>query len=876
MTWRDTHRFEKRILEDVKASWPKEMIALARCLALAPRIEPLLLRNARLHFVQEAQAEAESLLWFSPLVAARSTREIVFHLGVSKALAQECSDEQRDEHWRFTQRHTRHWSEEDRLERDLRYYALKDDPQEVRLKLREILRRIHDESEESRIALSRLLKRTMPVIAPYGGDDLEAKWLIKFAALALGDAGDWMNPGLPQALPEWLEAKLPKLPPHIPKAELGVETRTDGRNQVLHFIAADQVEPNNRIPLPSPLPAQLHVATDGPGAWHIVNLGTRIVIDPPSQHLRLTTLDGRQCLLRTETALTPTPLSEREGLDSTRVSPLWLAHTKADKDQAQAIADWLKAQGVDAELFEESASSASPSSAEPKPTKVVRLWTQAAHRYWAGRPALEAEAVAEGLLLLIEDVDLPQLGTGLGHVLDWRDWRSLDASPQARKLLDNLRRWRDGGEIEPESLSKTDSVSKTESVSGDAQGGGEFSPEIQSLLAEIDNPDTPPPRRLEIGDCLAELGDPRPGVGVVEIEVPVQSSDARSQAPAWERDPSAVGANSFAFEDSSSGRMNSPLQEGSSIKQGEDAFPPQIQALLDEINNPATEPPRRLEIGDELDKLGDPRRGVGLDANGLPDIDWVEIPGGPFIYQNGETRELPTYWISRYPVTNRQFQAFIDAGGYQKPAAKRGKAKALLDKLTGHSEENPDWWKDLQQPQPAKSTWPQGNRPRTDVDWYEAVAFTRWLSAALGLPAKTIQLPFEMEWEKAARGEHGLIYPWGNEYQSGFANIDEKSGNAGKWYLEQTTAVGLYPHGRSPYEVEDMAGTVWEWCLNKYEKPDMTKADTSGDSRVLRGGSWFYYLGLARAVFRSWGDPDARGYFGGFRVLSSVPIHAVR
>ncbi|MEI7867291.1 MAG: SUMF1/EgtB/PvdO family nonheme iron enzyme [Candidatus Methylumidiphilus sp.] len=875
MTWRDTHRFEKRILEDVKASWPKEMIALARCLALAPRIEPLLLRNARLHFVQEAQAEAESLLWFSPLVAARSTREIVFHLGVSKALAQECSDEQRDEHWRFTQRHTRHWSEEDRLERDLRYYALKDDPQEVRLKLREILRRIHDESEESRIALSRLLKRTMPVIAPYGGDDLEAKWLIKFAALALGDAGDWMNPGLPQALPEWLEAKLPKLPPHIPKAELGVETRTDGRNQVLHFIAADQVEPNNRIPLPSPLPAQLHVATDGPGAWHIVNLGTRIVIDPPSQHLRLTTLDGRQCLLRTETALTPTPLSEREGLDSTRVSPLWLAHTKADKDQAQAIADWLKAQGVDAELFEESASSASPSSAEPKPTKVVRLWTQAAHRYWAERPAQEAKAVAEGLLLLIEDVDLPQLGTGLGHVLDWRDWTRLDASPNAQKLLDKLRRWRDGGEIEP-----NDKPLSPPGRGVGERGQMEFTPEIQSLLAEIDNPDTPPPRRLEIGDLLAELGDPRPGVGVVEIEVPIPLSDARSQADAWERDPSAVGANSFAFEDSSSGRMNSPLQEGSSIKQGEDAFPPQIQALLDEINNPATEPPRRLEIGDELDKLGDPRRGVGLDASGLPDIDWVEIPGGPFIYQNGETHELPTYWISRYPITNRQFQAFIDAGSYQKNSEENSKAKQWLNKLTGQKTKTElvlaELWKDLQQPQPAKSNWPQGNRPRTDVDWYEAVAFTRWLSAVLGLEESAIRLPTEQEWEKAARGEHGLVYPWGNEYRSGFANIDEKSGNVGKWYLKQTTAVGLYPHGCSPYEVEDMAGTVWEWCLNKYEKPDMTKADTSGDSRVLRGGSWVSYRDLARAVDRYWLVPVLRNNLRGFRVLSSVPIHAVR
>ena len=66
MTWREPNEFERAILADVKASWPKEIIVLARCLALAPRIEPLLLRNARLNFVPQAQAEAESLLWFSP------------------------------------------------------------------------------------------------------------------------------------------------------------------------------------------------------------------------------------------------------------------------------------------------------------------------------------------------------------------------------------------------------------------------------------------------------------------------------------------------------------------------------------------------------------------------------------------------------------------------------------------------------------------------------------------------------------------------------------------------------------------------------------------------------------------------------------------
>jgi len=239
----------------------------------------------------------------------------------------------------------------------------------------------------------------------------------------------------------------------------------------------------------------------------------------------------------------------------------------------------------------------------------------------------------------------------------------------------------------------------------------------------------------------------------------------------------------------------------------------------------------------------------------VPDIDWIEIPSGPFVYGEGSGQTNPhldDYRISKYPVTNQQFQTFIDDGGYQ----------------------DERWWVDLKKPEPQATRWTQGNRPRTNVDWYEANAFTRWLSAVLGME---IRLPTEQEWEKAARGEHGLIYPWGNEYRSGFANIDEKSNNVGPWYLQQTTAVGLYPHGRSPYNIEDMSGTVWEWCLNKYAQPDMTKADTSGDSRVLRGGSWFDLQGDARADHRGGRyDPDDRYGFIGFRVLSVVPIHAVR
>ena len=154
----------------------------------------------------------------------------------------------------------------------------------------------------------------------------------------------------------------------------------------------------------------------------------------------------------------------------------------------------------------------------------------------------------------------------------------------------------------------------------------------------------------------------------------------------------------------------------------------------------------------------------------LPDIDWVDIPGGEFIYQQGELRSLPTFRMARHPITNRQYQTFIDAGGYR----------------------DERWWTDLERPAPEAARWPQANRPRTNVNWYEAVAFCRSLSAQLG---DELRLPSEEEWERAARGRDGREYPWGNAYESGRANIDEtwRSNRVGEWNLWQTTAVGVVP-----------------------------------------------------------------------------------
>ncbi|MEW8430692.1 MAG: SUMF1/EgtB/PvdO family nonheme iron enzyme, partial [gamma proteobacterium symbiont of Ctena orbiculata] len=93
-------------------------------------------------------------------------------------------------------------------------------------------------------------------------------------------------------------------------------------------------------------------------------------------------------------------------------------------------------------------------------------------------------------------------------------------------------------------------------------------------------------------------------------------------------------------------------------------------------------------------------------------------------------------------------------------------------------------------------------------------------------------------------------YPWGDHYQIGAANINERFIDTGLYNLDQTTAVGLYPQGTSPYGVFDMAGNLFEWCINKYEEPAVIDFDASDDLRVLRGGSWNDNPEGARSAFR--------------------------
>ncbi len=288
----------------------------------------------------------------------------------------------------------------------------------------------------------------------------------------------------------------------------------------------------------------------------------------------------------------------------------------------------------------------------------------------------------------------------------------------------------------------------------------------------------------------------------------------------------------------------------------------QRERLLRELAHSDTTPERRLAIGDRLSEIGDPRPGVGtikvvIRARKveLPLLEWCEIPAPPhgkFMMGADDQDDNPrreveldySFKMSKYPITYRQFQTFVDSGKYNQPT----------------------WWQGFPkeyQPQPIGKQYKKvANHSRNTVSWYQAVAFTRWLSAgylAAGWLGEgwELRLPIEMEWEYAARGRDERQYPYGNKFDATKANTIETG-------LVTTSAVGCFPEGVSPFGVLDMSGNVWEWCLNKYSNDN--------ERRVLRGGSFFYGASFATCVCRLNFDPDYADYLLGFRVVGASSI----
>ncbi len=258
----------------------------------------------------------------------------------------------------------------------------------------------------------------------------------------------------------------------------------------------------------------------------------------------------------------------------------------------------------------------------------------------------------------------------------------------------------------------------------------------------------------------------------------------------------------------------------------------------------------------------------------LTTIEWVTIPAGTFLmgstleeaetaYEDAKLRssmlerdtfdaELPqhqvylsTYEISRYEITNAQYRAFI----------------AATDRPTPHGHNGEETWTD--------ETLNADTQPVVGVTWFDAQAFAEWVGGSL---------PTEAQWERAARGTVARTYPWGDTPPKA-----RQHANFARRY-NRPLPVGQFPKGKSPNGIADLAGNVWEWCLDEYNPTAYQRG--SGDvsknplnlrfrdvlrARVIRGGAWDVGRAFLRSGLRFKFYPLDSTHTIGFRVVRPRP-----
>lgn len=229
-------------------------------------------------------------------------------------------------------------------------------------------------------------------------------------------------------------------------------------------------------------------------------------------------------------------------------------------------------------------------------------------------------------------------------------------------------------------------------------------------------------------------------------------------------------------------------------------------------------------------------------------IEWCSVPAGEVIIQ-GKTEQVEAFRISKYPITYRQYELFVNNGGYT--------AREYWTEMGWEWKEQklqPEiYWQDPH--------WHIPDHPVVGVTWYEAVAFCNWLNAIMPPSGEVIYLPTEEQYQRAGQGDDGRVYPWGNDFDPTKCNTLE--GGIGK-----TTPVTQFPQGASPYGALDISGNVWGWSLNEWYDARSTGLD--GDApRVVQGGSWASPGEYARIDSRYKLFPNDSNHNVGFRVCAS-------
>ena len=338
-----------------------------------------------------------------------------------------------------------------------------------------------------------------------------------------------------------------------------------------------------------------------------------------------------------------------------------------------------------------------------------------------------------------------------------------------------------------------------------------------------------------LAEFAAEFGDYDPQ-GLHRLCDSGESSPVRNAIRAPEP---ALATSPQQLRSQSASAVNGPSRSAARLESG---FSSQVVKQPGESNRPANAKALRAI---------DPARvaDAPITEEILPMLQWCDIPYGRVTISSmvgsdedfGEmTVDVDNFVMSKYPVTYAQFEIFAKA-------------------QDGYS--NPRWWSFSQQASAwikqghgiAEARFSGDERPRENVNWYEAMAFANWLS---GLLKMKVTLPTIAQWQRAAKGDDDRYFPWGDDYYEEHCNTLESG-------MKMTTPVNRYDKGVSPYCVYDMAGNVWEWTMNTAAAAE----DGRDHRRAVAGGSFVSPCDRAQTSFRYYLDPRVRYSSIGIRLV---------
>ncbi len=244
----------------------------------------------------------------------------------------------------------------------------------------------------------------------------------------------------------------------------------------------------------------------------------------------------------------------------------------------------------------------------------------------------------------------------------------------------------------------------------------------------------------------------------------------------------------------------------------------EINVQAEIVDSKSTDIPDKKKLSDKSNVLSSHSQNYRVHQ--ITGKEMILIPTGVFLYgEKNERLHLSKFWQSKTPVTNIEYARFVADTDYATPKHWYG-SKIPSQDIADH--------------------------PVVYVSWGDAKAYVEWAGC---------RLPTEQEWEKAARGINGRIYPWGNDWKPNHCNSDEAS-------IGTTSPVGHFsPRGDSPFGCVDMSGNVWEWTASLRQR--------GRNSRVLRGGAFTLssYLQDTRTTYRGINDPSIKDYNLGFRIV---------